>query len=76
MNTIHDDKVLEQAMANFGAAERNCKSEEMKLVCHGLADVAFAINQLQKRVRFIEEQVGVSPTRGLQELGVFLPLNR
>lgn len=68
MNSIYDDAVLQQAMTNFGAAERTCSSEEMKLICRGLADLAFAMNELQKRVHFIEEKVGVSPMRGFENL--------
>jgi hypothetical protein len=68
MNSFYDDAVLQQAMANFGAAERNCNSEEMKLVCRGLAELAFAMNELQKRVHFIEEKIGVSPMRGFEDL--------
>jgi hypothetical protein len=40
----------------------------MKLICTGLADLAFAVNELQKRVHFIEEKVGVSPMRGFENL--------
>jgi len=68
MSSFYDDVILQQAMQNFGAAERNCTSEEMKLICKGLSDLAFALNELQKRVHFIEEQVGVSPLRGLENL--------
>jgi hypothetical protein len=68
MNSIYDDAVLQQAMRNFGAAERISSSEEMKLVCRGLADLAFAMNELKKRVHFIEEKVGVSPLRGFENL--------
>jgi hypothetical protein len=68
MNSIYDDAVLQQAMKNFGAAERVSSSEEMKLLCRGFADLAFAINELQKRMHFIEEKVGVSPMRGFENL--------
>jgi hypothetical protein len=53
MNSIYDDAVLQQAMTNFGAAERTSKSEDLRLLCRGLADFAFAMNELQKRVHFI-----------------------
>ena len=68
MNSFYDDVILQQAMQNFGAAQRNCTSEEMKLICKGLFDLAFALNELQKRIHFIEEKVGVSPMRAVEGL--------
>jgi hypothetical protein len=68
MDSIYDDKVLQDAMSNFGRAEQLCKSEEMKLLCNGLASLAFSLNELKKRVQFIEEKVGVSPLRELEVL--------
>ena len=43
-------------------------SAEMRLVCHGLANLAFSINELQKRMHIVEEKVGVSQMRGIPEL--------
>jgi hypothetical protein len=40
----------------------------MRLICHGLANLAFSINELQKRIHFVEEKVGVSQMRGIPEL--------
>jgi len=68
MNSIYDDKVLQDAMSNFGRAEQLCNSEEMKLLCHGFASLAFSINELGKHVQFIEEKVGVSPLRWIEGL--------
>jgi hypothetical protein len=49
-------------------AGRLATSAEMRLICHGLANLAFSINELQKRIHFIEEKVGVSQMRGIPEL--------
>jgi hypothetical protein len=68
MNSFYDDPILQQAIQDFVAAKPHCTSEEMKLICTGLADVAFALNELQKRVHFIEEKVGVSPMREFEGL--------
>jgi hypothetical protein len=68
MNTVYDDKVLHEAIRNFMDAGRIATSAEMRLVCHGLASLAFSINELQKRIHFVEEKVGVSQMRDIQEL--------
>jgi hypothetical protein len=68
MNSVYDDKVLHEAIRNFIDAGRIATSPEMRLVCHGLASLAFSINELQKRVHFVEEKVGVSPMRGFENL--------
>ena len=68
MNTVYDDKVLREAIRNFIDAGRIATSPEMRLVCHGLASLAFSINELQKRMHSVEEKVGAPPMRGIQEL--------
>ena len=68
MNTVYDDKVLREAIRNFMDAGRIATSAEMRLVCHGLANLAFSINELQKRIHFVEEKVGVSQMRDIPEL--------
>ena len=68
MNSVYDDKVLHEAIRNFVDAGRIATSAEMRLVCHGLASLAFSINELQKRVHLVEEKVGVSPMRDIREL--------
>jgi len=68
MNSVYDDKVLHEAIRNFMDAGRIATSAEMRLACHGLASLAFSINELQKRVHLVEEKVGVSPMRDIQEL--------
>jgi len=68
MNTVYDDKVLREAIRNFMDAGRIATSAEMRLVCHGLANLAFSINELQKRLHFVEEKVGVCQMRGIPEL--------
>ena len=68
MNSVYDDKVLREAIRSFMDAGRIATSAEMRLVCHGLASLAFSINELQKRLHFVEEKVGVSPMRDIQEL--------
>ena len=68
MNSVYDEKVLREAIRSFMDAGRIATSPEMRLVCHGLASLAFSINELQKRVHLVEEKVGVSPTRDIREL--------
>ena len=68
MNTVYDDKVLREAIRNFMDAGRIATSAEMRLVCHGLANLTFSINELQKRLHFVEEKVGVCQMRGIPEL--------
>ena len=68
MKSVYDDKVLREAIRSFMDAGRLATSAEMRLVCHGLANLAFSINELQKRLHFVEEKVGVSPMRDIQEL--------
>jgi hypothetical protein len=68
MSRIYDDKVLREAIRNFIDAGRIATSAEMRLVCHGLASLAFSINELQKRLQFAEEKVGASPMRDIQQL--------
>jgi hypothetical protein len=68
MNSVYDDKVLREAIRSFMDAGRLATSAEMRLVCHGLANLAFSINELQKRIHFVEEKVGVSQMRGIPEL--------
>jgi hypothetical protein len=68
MKSVYDDKVLREAIRSFMDAGRLATSAEMRLVCHGLANLAFSINELQKRIHFVEEKVGVSQMRGIPEL--------
>ena len=68
MNSVYDEKVLREAIRSFMDAGRIATSPEMRLVCHGLASLAFSINELQKRLHFVEERVGGSPMRDIQEL--------
>jgi hypothetical protein len=68
MNSVYDEKVLREAIRSFMDAGRIATSPEMRLVCHGLASLAFSINELQKRLHFVEEKVGGSPMRDIQEL--------
>ena len=68
MNGVYDEKVLREAIRSFMDAGRIATSPEMRLVCHGLASLAFSINELQKRLHFVEEKVGGSPMRDIQEL--------
>ena len=68
MKSVYDEKVLREAIRSFMDAGRLATSAEMRLVCHGLANLAFSINELQKRIHFVEEKVGVSQTRGIPEL--------
>jgi hypothetical protein len=68
MKSVYDDKVLREAIRSFMDAGRLATSAEMRLVCHGLANLAFSINELQKRLHFVEEKVGASPMRDIQEL--------
>jgi hypothetical protein len=68
MKSVYDDKVLREAIRSFMDAGRLATSAEMRLVCHGLASLAFSINELQKRLHFVEEKVGASPMRDIQEL--------
>jgi hypothetical protein len=68
MKSVYDDKVLREAIRSFMDAGRLATSAEMRLVCHGLANLAFSINELQKRIHSIEEKVGVSQMRGIPEL--------
>src|SRR6184192_3362776 len=68
MNSVYDEKVLREAIRSFIDAGRIAASPEMRLVCHGLASLAFSINELQKRLHFVEEKVGGSPMRDIQEL--------
>lgn len=68
MNSIYDDHVLQDAMAKLGRAEQLSASEDMKLLCNALASIAFSVNELQKRIHFIEEKVGVSPFRAMNDL--------
>ena len=68
VNSVYDDKVLREAIRSFMDAGRLATSAEMRLVCHGLANLTFSINELQKRLHFVEERVGGSPMRDIQEL--------
>jgi hypothetical protein len=68
MKSGYDDKVLREAIRSFMDAGRLATSAEMRLVCRGLANLAFSINELQKRIHFVEEKVGVSQMRGIPEL--------
>ena len=68
MNSVYDEKVLREAIRSFMDGGRIATSPEMRLVCHGLASLAFSINELQKRLHFVEEKVGGSPMRDIQEL--------
>ena len=68
MKSVYDDKVLREAIRSFMDAGRLATSAEMRLICHGLANLAFSINELQKRIHFVEEKVGVSQMRGIPEL--------
>ena len=68
MKSVYDDKVLREAIRSFMDAGRLATSAEMRLVCHGLANLAFSINELQKNLHFVEERVGVSQMRGIPEL--------
>jgi hypothetical protein len=68
MKSVYDDKVLREAVRSFMDAGRLATSAEMRLVCHGLANLAFSINELQKRIHFVEEKVDVSQMRGIPEL--------
>jgi hypothetical protein len=68
MKSVYDDKVLREAIRSFMDAGRLATSAEMRLVCHGLANLAFSINELQKSIHFVEEKVGVSQMRGIPEL--------
>ena len=68
MNSVYDDKVLREAIRSFMDAGRIATSAEMRLVCHGLANLAFSINELQKRIHFVEEKIGVSQMRDIPEL--------
>ena len=68
MNGVYDEKVLREAIRSFMDAGRIATSPEMRLVCHGLASLAFSINELQKRLHFVEEKVGGSPMRDIQEV--------
>jgi hypothetical protein len=68
MKSVYDDKVLREAIRSFMDAGRLATSAEMRLVCHGLANIALSINELQKRLHFVEEKVGASPMRDIQEL--------
>jgi hypothetical protein len=68
MNSVYHDKVLHEAIRNFMDAGRIATSAEMRLLCHGLASLAFSISELQKRVHVIEEKVGASPIRPVEEL--------
>jgi len=68
MSSVYDEKVLREAIRSFIDAGRIAASPEMRLVCHGLASLAFSINELQKRLHFVEAKVGASPMRDIQEL--------
>jgi len=68
MKSVYDDKVLREAIRSFMDAGRLATSAEMRLVCHGLANLAFSLNELQKRIHFVEEKVGISQMRGIPEL--------
>jgi len=68
MKSVYDDKVLREAIRSFMDAGRLATSAEMRLVCHGLANLALSINELQKRMHFVEEKVGVSQMRDIPEL--------
>jgi hypothetical protein len=68
MKSVYDDKVLREAIRSFMDAGRLATSAEMRLICHGLANLAFSINELQKRIHFVEEKIGVSQMRGIPEL--------
>ena len=68
MKSVYDDKVLREAIRSFMDAGRLATSAEMRLVCHGLANLAFSINELQKRIHFVEEKVEFSQMRDIPEL--------
>ena len=68
MNSVYDEKVLREAIRSFMDAGRIATSAEIRLVCHGLASLAFSINELQKRLHFVEEKVRASSMRDIQEL--------
>ena len=68
MKRVYDDKVLREAIRSFMDAGRLATSAEMRLVCHGLANLAFSLNELQKRIHFVEEKVSVSQMRDIPEL--------
>src|SRR5438552_19069676 len=68
MNSVYDEKVLREAIRSFMDAGRIATSPEMRLVCYGLASLALSINELQKRLHFVEAKVGASPMRDIQEL--------
>ena len=68
MKRVYDDKVLREAIRSFMDAGRLATSAEMRLVCHGLANLAFSLNELQKRIHVVEEKVGISEMRGIPEL--------
>ena len=68
MKSVYDDKVLREAIRSFMDAGRLATSAEMRLVCRGLANLAFSINELQKRIHFVEEKVGSPQMRGIPEL--------
>jgi hypothetical protein len=68
MKSVYDDKVLREAIRSFMDAGRLATSAEMRLVCHGLANLAFSINELQKRIHFVEEKVGLSQMLDIPEL--------
>jgi hypothetical protein len=68
MKRVYDDKVLREAIRSFMDAGRLATSAEMRLVCHGLANLAFSLNELQKRIHFVEEKAGISQMRGIPEL--------
>ncbi len=61
MNSIYDDAVLQKAMKNFGAAERAFTSEEMKLTCRGLFDLAFAINDFRSALNSSRRRLACRP---------------
>lgn len=63
-----NDKDLHEAIRNFMDAGRITNSAEMRLVCRGLASLAFSINELQKRLQLVEEKVAPAPLRDIQEL--------
>jgi hypothetical protein len=63
-----NDKDLHEAIRNFMDAERIATAAEMRLVCRGLASLAFSINELQKRLQLVEEKTGPSTLRDIQEL--------
>jgi len=68
MNSVYDEKVLHEAIRNFMDAGKIATSAEMRLVCHGLASLAFSINELQKRLLLVEEKLGASPMGEIHEL--------